>query len=249
MSCPESLCTQAYFDRELDALAAAELERHLQGCEHCRAQLAALEHTRVALRSLPDEPAPASLQRRLRLALDALEPQPVNRTPWFRRPGWIASSGGVGGAVAAALGMWMLMLPSSESQLLHDLTADQVRSLMGSHLIDVVSTDQHTVKPWFEGHADVSPVVADFTSQGYTLIGGRADYVLHQRAAVVVYQHGKHVINVYAWAATGSLPGESTGSGYHMACWRQVDLDYCAVSDAGWDELRALEGLIQATPR
>jgi anti-sigma factor RsiW len=117
---------------------------------------------------------------------------------------------------------------------------------MPDHLIDVVSTDKHTVKPWFAGHADVSPVVADFAEQGYRLIGGRADYFDHQRAAVIVYQHGSHVINVFSWAATkDSVPRDTTRNGYHMAFWRTGDLVYCAVSDTGWDELRRLVRLLQ----
>ena len=117
---------------------------------------------------------------------------------------------------------------------------------MPEHLIDVVSTDKHTVKPWFAGHTDVSPVVADFDSQGYRLIGGRADYFDHQRAAVVVYQHGSHVINVFSWAAErGGLPRDTTRNGYHMAFWRTGNLAYCAVSDTGWDELQGLVRLLQ----
>ena len=130
--------------------------------------------------------------------------------------------------------------------LLDDLLAAHVRSLMPSHLVDVVSTDQHTVKPWFAGHTDVSPVVADFGQQGYRLIGGRADYLDHQRSAVVVYQHGAHVINVFSWSAgRGSLPGNATRSGYHLAFWKAGDLEYCAVSDTGWDELLGLVRLLR----
>jgi len=130
--------------------------------------------------------------------------------------------------------------------VLDDLVSAHVRSLMPEHLIDVVSTDKHTVKPWFAGHTDVSPVVADFNSQGYRLLGGRADYFDHQRAAVVVYQHGPHVINVFSWAATkGSLPRNTTRNGYHLAFWKSGNLEYCAVSDTAWDELLGLTRLLQ----
>jgi anti-sigma factor RsiW len=102
------------------------------------------------------------------------------------------------------------------------------------------------VKPWFAGHTDVSPVVADFDNQGYRLIGGRADYFDHQRAAVVVYQHGSHVINVFSWASDrGALPQDTTLNGYHMAFWRTGNLAYCAVSDTGWDELQGLVRLLR----
>ena len=109
---------------------------------------------------------------------------------------------------------------------------------MPSHLIDVISTDRHTVKPWFAGHADVSPAVADFAPQGYKLVGGRADYFNGQRAAATVYEHGAHVINVFTFRADGrALPALRSRDGYHIACWTAADLQYCAVSDAGWDEL------------
>jgi anti-sigma factor RsiW len=130
--------------------------------------------------------------------------------------------------------------------VLDEIVTAHVRSLMPEHLTDVVSTDRHTVKPWFAGHADVSPVVVDFSDEGYRLIGGRADYVERQRAAVVVYQRGAHVINVFAWVAgQGTFPEATARNGYHLAFWRVGNLQYCAVSDAGWDELRGLVQLLR----
>jgi anti-sigma factor RsiW len=93
----------------------------------------------------------------------------------------------------------------------------------------------------------VSPVVADFADQGYRLLGGRADYFEHQRVAAVVYQHGAHLINVFAWAEAGrALPQYTTRSGYHIACWKLGNLQYCAISDTGWDELQGLTRLLRA---
>jgi len=118
---------------------------------------------------------------------------------------------------------------------------------MPMHLTDVVSTDRHTVKPWFAGHADVSPVVVDFADQGYRLLGGRADYFDQQHVAAVVYQHGAHLINVFTWVADSRpLPEYTTRSGYRIACWKLGNLQYCAVSDTGWDELQGLTRLLRA---
>ena len=78
------------------------------------------------------------------------------------------------------------------------------------------------MKPWFAGHVDVSPAVYDFAAQGYRLVGGRADYFEHQRAAALVYQHGAHVINVFSWAGEGTLPGDTTRNGYHLAFWNKA---------------------------
>jgi anti-sigma factor RsiW len=234
---------QAYFDGEADAVAAADIERHIAGCAECRALLDDLTSLRTALRQeLTYETAPAALRARVMRGLDeAGKVRKLHVQPFWKG----AFSGIVGTALGAGLAFFLLAPPLT-NPLLENLVNAHVRSLMPDHLIDVVSTDKHTVKPWFAGHADVSPVVADFAEQGYRLIGGRADYFDHQRAAVVVYQHGPHVINVFSWAATkDSVPKDTTRNGYHMAFWKAGDLVYCAVSDTGWDELRRLVQLLQ----
>ena len=259
MQCAESLRVQAYFDGEVDAISAADIERHVANCGECRALLDDLEQVRTALRKdLGVERAPPELRARIALALDqesaAEVPRPVvpnpplasgpraRRVPSF----WAGAFGGVGAtALAAGLAMFVL-LPRLANPLTDELVNAHVRSLMPAHLIDVVSTDRHTVKPWFAGHADVSPVVADFEPQGYRLVGGRVDYLDHQRSAVVVYQHGAHVINVFSWAANGRiLPGNATRSGYHLVFWKTGDLAYCAISDTALDELDGLVRLLR----
>jgi anti-sigma factor (TIGR02949 family) len=253
VGCAESLRVQAYFDGEVDAVSAADIERHAEHCAECRALLQDLEQTRTAIRrDLTHGRAPPELRARIMRALDQETAVKTprrdgwGRSTWRTRPFWAGALGGIGSAAVAATLAFFLLSPSLTSPLLDDLVAAHVRSLMPSHLIDVVSTDQHTVKPWFAGHTDVSPVVADFAQQGYRLMGGRADYLDHQRSAVVVYQHGPHVINVFSWATTPrSLPKNTTRNGYHMAFWKAGDLEYCAVSDARWDELLGLVRLLR----
>jgi anti-sigma factor RsiW len=255
VQCAESLRVQAYFDREVDALSAAEIERHAELCPECRTLLADLAQTRARLRrDLDYAQAPPALRARIARTLDAESvagaPQAnpartrTART-WRTPPFWLGALGGLGTALAASLAVFFLSVVPRQT-LLDDVVAAHVRSLLPSHLTDVVSTDHHTVKPWFAGHADVSPVVADFAPQGFRLVGGRTDYFDRQRAAVVVYQHGAHIINVFTWVAGRQrFPDETTRNGYHVACWRVGNLQYCAVSDAGWDELRGLVGLLR----
>jgi anti-sigma factor RsiW len=250
VQCAEQARVAAYFDGELDALAAAALERHLDSCGECRAQLAELGQTRLRLRQeLPGYRAAPQLRARIERALDAEAGAAASsrRSPpaWRTRPFWFGAFGGLGTALAAGVAFFALAAPGMDV-VLDDLVAAHVRSLMPAHLTDVVSTNQHTVKPWFAGHADVSPVVADFAPQGYPLVGGRADYFEHQRAAVVVYQHGAHLINVFSWSpGRGGFPEATTRNGYHMMFWSQGNLEYCAVSDAGWAELQALVRLMK----
>jgi anti-sigma factor RsiW len=253
MQCAESLRLQAYFDGELDALSAADIERHAEVCAECHALLEDLGQVRRALRQdAPYASAPPVLRARIMRALDQETVIPRPRVDgghlgWWRpQLFWRGVFSGVGGAAIAAGIAFFLLAPSLTNPLLEDLVNAHVRSLMPDHLIDVVSTDKHTVKPWFAGHADVSPVVADFDQQGYRLIGGRADYFDRQRAAVVVYQHGSHVINVFSWAADPhGVPSNTTRNGYHMVFWKAGNLVYCAVSDTAWDELLGLVRLLQ----
>jgi anti-sigma factor RsiW len=276
VQCAESLRVQAYFDGEVDAVSAAEIERHAEHCGECRALLQDLQKVRTALReNVAYAGAPPALRAQILDALDqeaagsgasaangpaamtagagagARAPTPrsvARQSQWRGRSFWTGAFSGIGGAAIAAALAFFLVLPGV-SPLTNDLVSAHVRSLMPDHLIDVVSTDRHTVKPWFAGHADVSPVVADFDSQGYRLIGGRADYIDHQRSAVVVYRHGSHVINVFTWAAVDRRnPGNTTRNGYHLAFWQQGDIQYCAVSDTGWDELLGLVRLMREQP-
>jgi anti-sigma factor RsiW len=254
----------AYFDGELDALGAAAFEGHLENCAECRAALEALDSMRSALRTeLPYERAPAALAARIAAALDqetsmpAARKQGLDEAARHGRPahGRSAQSFGRGlltgagaGLLAAALAFFLIAphIISPRAALLDDLLDAHVRSLLPAHLVDVESTDRHTVKPWFAGHVDVSPAVYDFTPQGYRLLGGRADYFEHQRAAALVYQHGAHVINVFIWAGEGAPPADASRNGYHLAFWAEGNLRYCAVSDTGWPELLELVSLIRA---
>ena len=255
MQCVEVLRVQAYFDGEVDAVSALEVERHAEHCAECRALLGHLAETRARMREeLEFQEAPPQLRvsidrlldREMRAAAEGGAPRVRPTVRWRAPPLWLGAFGGFGAALAAGLALFF-MSPLASNPVLDDVVGAHVRSLMPQHLTDVISTDRHTVKPWFAGHADVSPVVADFADQGYRLIGGRADYFNQQHVAAVVYQHGAHVINVFTWVAgSRALPEYSTRSGYRIACWKLGNLQYCAISDTGWDELQGLTRLLHA---
>jgi anti-sigma factor RsiW len=255
VQCAEALRVQAYFDGEVDAVSALEVERHAGHCAECRALLGHLAETRARMREeLEFHNAPPQLRASIDRLLDrevrgaAEEGAPrVRPTPRRRAPPlWLGAFGGFGAALAAGVALFFVF-PLTSNPVLDDVVSAHVRSLMPQHLTDVISTDRHTVKPWFAGHADVSPVVADFADQGYRLVGGRADYFDQQHVAAVVYQHGAHVVNVFAWGAgSRALPEYSTRSGYHIACWKLGNLQYCAIADTGWDELQGLTRLLRA---
>lgn len=249
MACAEALRVQAYFDGELEGAAAGDVQRHLQGCADCRALVEDLERLRTAIRRDLNPVASPQLRTRITQALDAQAPAPVRalkpRAP-RQRAFWLGALSGVSASALAAAMLFILLSPMLGSALPDELVSAHLHSFLPAQLIQVESSDHHTVKPWFAGHADVSPVVADFAGAGYRLVGGRADSVDRQRAAVLVYQHGAHVINVFTWEARrGGVVRQTTRNGYHMIFWTDADLQYCAVSDTGWDELSTLVRLIR----
>ena len=251
MRCDKALRVQALFDGELDAAASLETEEHLNGCADCSALFEELTRTRAALRTAaPYHRADAALRARVTAALDREDkPTAASNIGMLLTRSRAFWAGLVGGGAGAALATAMLMLafvaPVNEA-LVAELSGAHVRSLMANHLIDIASSDHHTVKPWFAGQADVSPPVTDFAGQGYPLVGGRIDYVDGRRAAVVVYRRGKHVINVFTWPMTEALPADAARDGYHMVFWRGDDLAFAAVSDAAPAEIEGLKKLIVA---
>jgi anti-sigma factor RsiW len=249
VQCAETLRVQAAFDGELDAVSAAAVERHAEHCPECRSLLEHLGRARAQLRrDLDYGQASPELRGRIARMLDAeeaagrraVEPRPA----WRVRPFWLGTVAGAGAALAASVAV-VLIAPLLSGRLPDELVAAHLRSLEPGQLTAVISTDRHTVKPWFAGRTDVSPVVADFAAQGYRLVGGRADTIDHKRMAVLVYEHGAHVINVFAFQpGREALPAERSRLGFHVACWRGGDLGYCAVSDAGWEELAEVRKLL-----
>lgn len=249
MACNEAVRTQAYFDGELDAAASAAVEQHLTHCSICAADLRELQNQRNAIRDggryYRAAPELRSVVSHLLAAEDGnsrvAPPRAVRGKPfWF---GFM--SGLVPAALAAAVAIYITSGPAGEG-IADDLVNAHLRSLVSTHLIDVASSDQHTVKPWFAGHADVSPPAVDFPQQDYRLVGGRADFAGGRRTAVVVYRHGAHIINVFAWARSGGVqPADVTRNGYHVQCWTNGDLDFCAVSDTAEEELSGLVRLLR----
>ncbi len=239
MTCEEArILLHALIDGELDAGHAREVEAHIAGCAACAAELAAYREmsSRIADADLRYR-APAQLRRRIEASL----PQ----APRAREPSRRAALRGfaLGSAVSAlaATGIVAIVLRSDDQQrVLSEVVSAHLRSLQAGHLTDVLSTDQHTVKPWFNGKIDVAPPVIDLTAQGFTLMGGRLDYVDARAIGAVVYRHRAHIINLFV-AQTASTahrpPRTETMQGFNVRHWGERGLSFWAVSDIGADEL------------
>ena len=253
MNCEE--CREfidAYIDNELDAAAAIAVRHHLRECDACAQFLEA----RKALRALLDNPelrfdVPNSLHARVLSALPVAPAKPEERIrkrfvlPWFSVPVALAA------VLVVLFGLALLQhgwVPgrSRGGTLVAQVISGHIRSLLATHLLDVSSTDQHTVKPWFAGKLEFSPPVQDFSQRGFSLIGGRLDYLGNREVAALVYRRNKHIINLFIWPSQPGHAGPMQSfaeNGYNVLHWDQGGFSFWAVSDVRMEDLRAFAEL------
>jgi anti-sigma factor (TIGR02949 family) len=245
MSCERAdAVLHGYFDNELDAVGAAEFERHLEHCSECVSALEALESLRSSInRAQLYETAPSSLRKKVLAGLNPARPVPgvLVRTRWP----WLA----IAASLLLALTGWQVASfhpgDNPESTLAAEAVDAHLRSLQPGHLTDVLSSDQHTVKPWFDGKLDFAPPVRDFADRGFPLEGGRLDAIHGRAIAALVYGRRKHLVNVFIWPTSESDASPRGGSrqGYQWLDWRRGGMEFCAVSDTAPADLDQLQRL------
>jgi anti-sigma factor RsiW len=243
-----------YLDGELDLVRTIEMETHLKSCTACARELENQQALRDALRrgSLAYA-APPSLRDRIQSSLQdstaPKTPERANARHGFQIWRWAAAF-----AVLALCSVtaWQLLPglrgPSDNQRIAAEVFASHVRSLEANHLLDVASTDQHTVKPWFDGKLDFSPPVEDLAGDGYPLVGGRLDYLEGREVAALVYQRRKHFINVFVWPdASGltSAPAMESKQGYNLMRWSRGGFHFWAASDVSAPDLAEFARLLQ----
>jgi len=259
MTCDEAtVLLHALLDGELDAGHAREVEAHVATCPRCAADLRQFRQMRQAMSgaALGFAASPA-----LRSRIDAAIPAPAVSTP---RPAPVATAPsrrlllkgfalGTALSAAAAAGVVVLMQRADqEQQILDDAVSAHLRSLQAGHLTDVPSSDQHTVKPWFNGRLAVAPPVVDLAAQGFTLLGGRLDYIDGKPVAAIVYRRRAHIINLFV-AQTADLERgaarHATVQGFNIRRWTEQGLRFIAISDISADELQEFGAKIEVAVR
>jgi anti-sigma factor RsiW len=242
----------AYLDNELDIASTILVKQHLHQCLGCQQFL----HSRKALGALLDNPklryvVPDFLLARVQSALPISKPEvkqyPGSRIviPWFSLPLTLAAT------IAVVFGLVFLdhaglFDRSQGNALAQEAVSSHLRSLLAAHLLDVPSTDRHTVKPWFDGKLKFSPPVRDFAEQGFPLTGGRLDYLNGREVAALVYRRRLHVINLFIWPSESprNIAAESFAKdGYYVSHWDRVGFEFWAVSDINAEDLKAFSDL------
>jgi anti-sigma factor RsiW len=266
MNCDEATkLMDGYSDGELDPITSETIEQHLRGCGRCdQAYKMHGSLIRAIGNAIPYFNAPAELRERIRSSLreeTAGQPmrngvpgaqvllnkkQPESRSilseiPW----NWL----GLAAAIILAAIIAFNVVPRSQRAgpdqfLATQLIASHVRSLMADHLTDVASSDQHTVKPWLDAKLDFAPAVVDLSEKGFSLIGGRLDYLDNRPVAALIYERGKHFINLFVWPAGSNTIGATKAmsrQGYQLLHWVDSDFNYWAVSDVNANDLQTFK--------
>jgi mycothiol system anti-sigma-R factor len=248
MTCEQSHeLIHAYIDGELDLLRNVEIERHLDECEACRSKYQDQLHLRSLIKSGAQYfAAPDILKQRVKKQIN--RPESPSRT--MSQP-WVAAAAVLILALAGVL-LWTIVSSRSRTHtdelVAQEIVSSHVRSLMFDHLIDVPSSDSHTVKPWFNGKLDFAPEVKDLSAQGFSLLGGRLDYIDNRTVAALVYQRRKHPINLFMWTLSGATDQperQFSHQGYNVIEWSSSGMCYWAVSDVNNTDLHEFVQLIR----
>ena len=245
-----------YLDGELDLVHTIEMEAHLKGCSACARELESLKALRAGLqRNSLAYAAPAVLRQRIQSSLREESSRTdirEGKTRWWPSLNIWQLAGAFALLALISVTGWQLTArlraPSSDQRIAAEVFTSHVRSLEANHLMDVASTDQHTVKPWFDGKLDFSPPVEDLASDGFPLVGGRLDYLEGREVAALVYQRRKHFINVFVWpdpSGTSSTQTIEPRQGYNIMKWSRGGFQFWAVSDVAAPDLAEFARLLQ----
>ena len=238
MNCQDTrgVLLDAYLDGELDAINAQQFERHLAECASCRTTLGNYRKLHDSVRThIPYYAVPADVEQKIRASL---RPESSDRLLEWR--GWTLAATALATVVLAlALFQTMRRAPAAADVLAQEVVSSHIRSLMANHLTDVVSSDRHTVKPWFNGKIDFAPDVRDLASQGFPLQGGRLDYLGARSTVALIYKRRGHTINLFVWPTTEGDSRLHTMiiKGYNLVTWTRSHMAYWAVSDLNTNEL------------
>ena len=251
-ACPDqTISLNSLLDGELDAVNVLAVENHLKTCAACNEEFQRLQALRaVVTGSGVAHTAPASLRDRIEASLgEAAAPMPIS---WVRRDrraltAWATSA--TLGAMAAGFAAFIVLPQMAQAEMDRQLVGSHVRSLLANHLIDIQTSNQHVVRPWFNGKVDIAPPVPELSDEGFPLVGGRLDYIEGRVVPAIVYKRRLHTVNLFVWPDTAKTDGRERvvrRDGYSLVEWSQGGLRLSAVSDIEPGDLKIFQQAFSA---
>jgi anti-sigma factor RsiW len=255
MSCQETqTLLHGHVDGELDLLRSLEIDQHLQECAACAQAYTDLHALRMTIKDrAPYFEVSAALRKRIQSSIR--QQSKIAFPPLVLPLRSLAIAASLGFILLTAWGMVHIVNDRSTKGVSTPelVVASYVRSeMLPSHLVDVESSNQHTVKPWFAGKIDFAPPVPDLKEEGFDLVGGRLDYLDQKVVATLVYRRRQHIINLFIWPATSGAESAArmeTRHGYHLIHWTQFRMTYWAVSDVNEAEFEEFVRQVQQQTR
>jgi anti-sigma factor RsiW len=243
MDCEEAReSLDAYVDGELEPAHRLEIEKHLADCVLCRDAIERITKNNLAVRmNMPVYKAPPELKSKVRATLRKDDKPEFEWFTEHRRLLAYAAALVVVSCVLAST--WFALSSNRDHALIAEAISNHYRSLMAAHPVECASSDQHKVRPWFDGKLDYSPPVPDLTQAGYNLVGGRVDILEQRPVAAIVYQHDKRVINLFVWPAKNRKLDLDTQSerGYQFCGWNNAGLNFFCISEISAADLETFE--------
>ena len=251
---------QRYFDGELDVTLCLQLEEHLAICKSCSQSLANLRslHQTFSSETLYYS-APPSLEIRLSQiakqgGVEENDKKRGGATVWLTalrsllRPAFSLPMIAIVILASLLFWRWNPGVSPSTNLLAQEALDNHLRALATNHLVDVTSSNQHTVKPWFAGKLDFTPPVENFEGQGFLLLGGNLEYLNGRSVAGLTYKHLKHLIHLSIWTTSKANSGSlrETRQGFHLNHWVQNRMEFWLVSDMNATDLEGFGSIYRA---
>jgi anti-sigma factor RsiW len=245
----------AYFDGELPAGEARALQQHLRGCAACAAEGLARVQQKLAIKAAGQRFAPdPAFRARMEKSIAARQPSSTSTSLSLRRRSWLPVFEIATVAAVLLIGAALFLTihrERGEQQLLSELVDQHVATLASTNPVDVVSTDRHTVKPWFAGKIPFTFNLPELQGSPFVLVGGRVSYLSQSPGAELMFRVRQHQISVFIFQDRGladmhTNEAARTNLSFEVRSWRRNGLLYFAIGDASGPDLDKLSALIKS---
>ena len=239
---------EAYADAELSNDEMRAMDSHLRTCPSCTSDLLNRVQLKREIRAAGTRYSPSSaLRQRIQKELSATE-----KPGWHWN--WMSNLAATAALVALAVLLFRGWSSYQQGQTFAELADLHVATMASSTPVDVISTDRHTVKPWFQGKIPFTFNLPELGNTPFTLEGGRVSYLGQAPGAQLIFRSGNHRISVFIFQNRQDRRFASSGSRsrrltFNLETWTEDDLRYFVIGDADPNDIHKLSDLLKLAER